>query len=38
MKNHEIWHTCSQCGEEYDEREHWFHCPHCGHNEESVKQ
>lgn len=30
MRNHEIWQTCEQCGQEYDARL-WDTCPQCGH-------
>lgn len=30
--NHEIWRTCSSCGEVYDMRSEGFICPNCGMN------
>ena len=32
MRNHEIWHECEHCGEEYDARLWMGCCPHCGHD------
>lgn len=32
MRNHEIWHECEQCGEEYDMRLWMGVCPKCGHD------
>ncbi len=32
MKNHEAWHTCEQCQNEYDARLENGYCPACGAN------
>ncbi len=29
--NHEIWHTCKNCGAEYDMRIFGYTCPICEH-------
>ena len=30
VSNHEIWHTCQYCGQEFDRRIHIDQCPGCG--------
>lgn len=32
QRNHEIFVTCPQCGEEFDLRKDWPTCPYCGNN------
>ncbi len=32
VQNHEIWRTCSHCGEYFDMRSDGFCCPNCGTN------
>lgn len=29
LQNHEIWRTCSKCGEVWDARAHGLECPNC---------
>lgn len=29
LSNHEVWHTCTGCGKEYDRR-NYTRCPYCG--------
>lgn len=34
--SHEIWHTCPDCGFEYDMHLDWFVCPNCGFDEDDT--
>lgn len=31
LANHEIWHVCVNCQEEFDRKKHIDSCPKCGH-------